>query len=43
MEMSRKLPASRDAFIELNGVSIAKWEKYGKVFLTAIAEYTQGS
>ena len=38
-EMSRTFPKSRDEFIEINGVSVAKWEKYGSAFLQIIEDH----
>jgi ATP-dependent DNA helicase RecQ len=39
IEMSQSYPATREEMLELNGMSIAKWEKYGSGFLPVITAY----
>lgn len=39
IEMSQFYPSTREAFLNLNGVSQAKWEKYGTTFLATILHY----
>jgi ATP-dependent DNA helicase RecQ len=38
-EMCQYYPQSREDFLEVNGVSFAKWDKYGNLFLDAILDY----
>lgn len=41
MEMCVKYPCSRAAFMAINGVGTAKWEKYGQSFLDVINTYCE--
>lgn len=38
-EMSDKLPRTKEDFLEIKGVGLGKFEKYGEKFLDAIREY----
>ena len=38
-EMAVRRPGTRDAFLDVNGVGNAKLERYGDVFINAIAEF----
>jgi len=38
-EMCQYYPRNREDFLEINGVSFAKWDKYGDLFLNAILQY----
>ncbi len=38
-EMCQYYPKTREEFLEINGVSFAKWDKYGNLFLNAILDY----
>jgi len=38
-EMCQFYPQNREDFLELNGVSSAKWDKYGDLFLDAVLQY----
>lgn len=40
MDMCRQKPNTPEAFLEISGVGKAKLEKYGKIFMDAIADYT---
>ena len=39
IEMSIFYPATREAFLEINGCGPVKWEKYGESFLSIITQY----
>lgn len=41
MEMCTKYPCTRAAFMAINGVGVAKWDKYGQGFLDAINAYCE--
>ncbi len=41
IEMAQKLPATQEALLQINGVSLAKFKKYGGAFLQAICDYTE--
>lgn len=41
MEMCHYFPITRLSFLQVNGVSPAKWERYGLPFLEAILAYTK--
>ena len=40
-EMSTYLPATKEAMLEINGVGMNKYEKYGKEFMGMIQEYME--
>ena len=42
IDMCIKLPFTKTEMLEVNGVGEYKYEKYGKIFLDAILEYTGG-
>lgn len=42
-EMSGKLPRSKDDFLEIKGVGLKKFEKYGEQFLDIINDYIQSN
>jgi ATP-dependent DNA helicase RecQ len=37
--MCQSYPATREEMLELNGMSVAKWEKYGSQFLPIVTSY----
>ena len=39
IEMSQTYPRSRDDFLNINGVSTTKWNKYGSAMLQVISDY----
>lgn len=41
IEMAQSLPQCKEDFMRINGVSAAKWEKYGEAFLRHISLYCQ--
>jgi ATP-dependent DNA helicase RecQ len=42
-DMAARRPASRDEFLQVHGVGDAKLERYGEVFLSAIAEHAEAA
>lgn len=42
-EMSDRLPGTKEDFLEVKGVGLGKFEKYGEKFLAAISEYIEAN
>ena len=42
-EMSDRLPRAKEDFLEVKGVGLGKFEKYGEKFLAAISEYIEAN
>lgn len=42
-DMSKKMPVNKEMFLEVSGVGVAKYKKYGDIFIDVIKQFKEGN